>query len=86
MITKSKTSGYIIRSAAYAVFLSVAFIAASSAFDSPNSWQTSARTTDAYDTTAKTSSQTRAFSFAERVAFQRAIEDVYWRQIQSQHE
>ena len=28
---------------------------------------------------AKTSSQPRTFSFAERVAFQRAIEDVYWR-------
>ena len=27
----------------------------------------------------KTSSQPRAFSFAERVAYQRAIEDVYWR-------
>jgi hypothetical protein len=58
MTTKSKTSGYIIRSAAYAVFLSVAFIAASS---------------------ASNSSQSRTFSFAERVAFQRAIEDVYWR-------
>ena len=32
MKTKSKISGYIIRSAAWAVFLSVAFIAASSAF------------------------------------------------------
>jgi N-acetylneuraminic acid mutarotase len=58
MKTKSKTSGHIIRSAAYAVFLSVAFIAASS---------------------ASNSSQPRTFSFAERVAFQRAIEDVYWR-------
>jgi hypothetical protein len=28
---------------------------------------------------AKSPSQPRAFSFAERVAFQRAIEDVYWR-------
>ena len=29
--------------------------------------------------TAKIPSQPRAFSFAERVAYQRAIEDVYWR-------
>ena len=36
MKTKSKISGYIIRSAVYAVFLSVAFIALSSAFHSPN--------------------------------------------------
>ena len=42
MKTKSKISGHIIRSAAYAVFLSVAFIAASSAFDSPNTWHKSA--------------------------------------------
>ena len=78
MKTKSKISGHIIRSGAWAVFLSVAFIAASSAFNSPNSG-TSAGTTAVYDTTAKTSSQPRAFSFAERVAFQRATEDVYWR-------
>ncbi len=79
MKTKSKIGGHIIRSAAYTVFLSVAFIAASSASNSPNSWQRSAGTTGAYDTTAKGPSQPRAFSFAERVAFQRAIEDVYWR-------
>ena len=38
MKTKSKISGYMIRSAVYAVFLSVAFIAASWAFQSPNKW------------------------------------------------
>ena len=79
MKTKSKISGYMIRSAAYAVFLSVAFIAASSAFDSPNTWHKSAGTTAGYGSTAKSPSQPRAFSFAERVAYQRAIEDVYWR-------
>jgi N-acetylneuraminic acid mutarotase len=79
MKTKSKISGYIIRSAAWALFLSVAFIAASSAFNSPNRWQSPAGTTGGYDVTGKTSSQPRAVSFAERVAYQRAIEDVYWR-------
>jgi len=79
MKAKSKISGYAIRSAAYAVFLSVAFIAASSASNSADSWQRSAGTTGAYAATGKTSSQPRTFSFAERVAFQRAIEDVYWR-------
>ena len=79
MKTKSKISGYIIRSAAYAVFLSVAFIAVSSAFDSPNRWHKSAVATVGYDSTAKSPSQPRAFSFAERVAYQRVIEDVYWR-------
>ena len=79
MKTKSKISGYIIRSAAYAVFLSVAFIAATSAFNSPNAWDKSARATGGYDRMAKSPSQPRTFSFVERVAFQRAIEDVYWR-------
>ena len=79
MKTKSKISGHIIRSAAYAVFLSVAFIAASSAFNSPNTWHKSAGATGGYGSTAKSPSQPRAFSFAERVAYQRAIEDVYWR-------
>ena len=68
-----------IRSAVYAVFLSVAFIAASSAFNSPNKWYKSAVATVGYGSTAKSPSQPRAFSFAERVAYQRAIEDVYWR-------
>jgi len=45
MKTQNKISGHIIRSAAYAVFLSVTFIAASSASNSPNTWQRSAETT-----------------------------------------
>ena len=79
MKTKNKISGYMIRSAAYAVFLSVAFIAASWAFQSPNKWYKSAVATIGYGSTAKSPSQPRALSFAERVAYQRAIEDVYWR-------
>ena len=79
MKTKSKISGHIIRGVVYAVFLAVAFIAASSAFDSPNKWYKSAVATVGYGSMAKSPSQPRAFSFAERVAYQRAIEDVYWR-------
>src|SRR6266487_3353228 len=79
MKTKSKISGYIIRSVAYAVFLSVAFIAFSWAFQSPNKWYKSAVATGGYESTAKSQSQPRALGFAERVAYQRAIEDVYWR-------
>ena len=79
MKTKSKISGHIIRSAAYAVFLSVAFIALSSAVNSPNTWHKSAVATGGYGSAAKSPSQPRAFSFVERVVFQRAIEDVYWR-------
>ena len=79
MKTNSKINGYIIRGAVYAVFLSVTFIAASWAFQSPNKWYKSAVASGVYGSTAKSPSQPRAFSFAERVAFQRAIEDVYWR-------
>jgi len=62
MKTKRKINGHIIGSAACAVFLLVAFVALSFAFQS-----------------AKNQSRPRAFSFAERVAYQRIIEDVYWR-------
>jgi N-acetylneuraminic acid mutarotase len=79
MKIKTKISGRIIRTGAWAVFLSVAFVAASSAFDWPNKWYKSAVATVGYGSTAKSLSQPRAFSFAERVAYQRAIEDVYWR-------
>ena len=79
MKTKSKISGYVIRSAMYAVFLSLGFIAASSAFQWPNKWYKSATATVSYGSTAKSPGQPRAIGFAERVMYQRAIEDVYWR-------
>src|SRR5882757_4696033 len=69
MKSKSKISGHIIRGGAWAVFLSAVFIALSSASNSPNMRQRPAGTT----------SRPRTFSFAERVAYQRATEDVYWR-------
>jgi hypothetical protein len=79
MKRNSKIGGYFIRSAAWAVFLSVAFIALTSAFNSPNAWDKSASATGAYDRMAKSPSQPRTFSFVDRVVYQRAIEDVYWR-------
>jgi hypothetical protein len=79
MKANSKINGYIIRSVAWAVFLSVAFIAFSWAFNSPNTWHKSAVMASGYGSAAKSPSQPRAFSFAERVAYQRGIEDVYWR-------
>src|SRR5215475_12650548 len=77
MKTKSKISGYIIRSAAYAVFMSLGFIAATLALQWPNKWHI-AVATGGYASTAKSPSQPRALGFAERVAYQRAIEDIYW--------
>src|SRR5262245_10331498 len=78
MKAKRKTGGYIIRSAVCAVCFSIVFVALSSTFQSPNEWYKSSPTSS-YNSTAKSPSQRRAFSFAERVAYQRAIEDVYWR-------
>ena len=51
----------------------------SSAFNLPNKSYKSAVATVGYGSMAKSPSQPRPFSFAERVTFQRAIEDVYWR-------
>jgi len=79
MKTKQKIGGYIIRSAVYAVLFSVALIALTSGFNSPNEWHKSSRATAAYNVTARVMSQPRALNFAERVVYQRAIEDVYWR-------
>src|SRR5215813_11948256 len=79
MKTNTKIGGYIIRSTAYAVLLSLAFIALTSAFQSPNKSNKSVVATVAYDTMAKSPSQPTALTFVERVAYQRAIEDVYWR-------
>jgi hypothetical protein len=79
MKTKSRISGSTIRSAVYAVFFSIAFIALSWALNSPNGWHKLSGATGAYNVTAKVVSQPRALSFAERVAFQRAIEEVFWR-------
>ena len=58
MRTKSKISGYVLRSSAATLVFSCAVVGLSSA-------------------TAIQRNQT--LTFAERVAYQRAIEDVYWR-------
>jgi hypothetical protein len=79
MKTKHRINGYIIRSAAYAVFFLFALIALSLAVNSPNGWHKPGQLTAVYDRTAKIAVQARALTFAERVSYQRAIEDVYWR-------
>ena len=78
MKTNSKVSGYIIRSAAVAVLLLPALVTLSSAFNLPSrlsglSWSSP------LGRVAKPATKTRTLTFADRVAYQRAIEDVYWR-------
>ena len=70
MKTKSKTSGYIVRSAAIAVLLLLATIFNGDIF----AWLRPASATG-----PRENSPLRILSFADRVAYQRAIEEVYWR-------
>jgi N-acetylneuraminic acid mutarotase len=79
MKTKSNISAYIIHSATWAGCVSFGFIALGLAVNSPNGWHKSAGATSAYETTARGLGQTRLLTFAERVTYQRAIEEVYWR-------
>jgi N-acetylneuraminic acid mutarotase len=78
MKTKSKISGHIIRSGAAAVFFLFALVALSSAFNSNRAPKPAAATGSAASA-VKAPNQARALSFAERVAYQRAIEEVNWR-------
>jgi N-acetylneuraminic acid mutarotase len=77
MKTKSRTSGHILRSAAYAAILSCLIVGFSSAFNLPGKWPGLSRLILSGGKKAPT--QTKTLTFAERVAYQRAIEEVYWR-------
>src|ERR1043166_728839 len=77
MKTKSKISGHMIRSGAAAVFLLFALVAISSAFNLSNRSSKPALPNRSRAETA--SNQSRTLTFADRVAYQRAIEEVYWR-------
>ena len=78
MKTKSKTSGYIIRSAAYAALLSCLIVGFTSGFNLPNRWSALSRSVFPGSMT-KPATHTKALTLADRVAYQRAIEEVYWR-------
>ena len=77
--TKTKISGYVIRAAAVASLSLSALVTAGSAFNLPNSLLTSAVPLRFSGNAAGTLNQARTLSFAERVSYQLAIEDVYWR-------
>ncbi|MGC1294479.1 MAG: hypothetical protein WA869_05505, partial [Alloacidobacterium sp.] len=67
--SNSNTKAQILRSAFY-LFLLLAIYAMPFAL--------AERSSDGLTTSATSSKQTRILSFAERVAYQRAIEEVYW--------
>src|SRR6266853_3712627 len=90
MKTRSETSAYIVRSGAAALLLSCVIVAVCSAINLPNpppKGQTSDHSTafgvNAHEgipsMAAPATGRNPTLSLAERVAYQRAIEDVYWR-------
>src|SRR5437899_6275260 len=90
MKTRSETSAYIVRSGAAALLLSCVVVALCSAINLPNhsskgptSDHSTAFGVNAHESVLSMATSTlgrsRTLSFAERVAYQRAIEDVYWR-------
>src|SRR4029450_6412671 len=75
MKTKNKISSYIIRRVTIAVVFSSAIIGSTWAVNLPNRWSDlSWRSAEV----AKLATQTRTLTFAERVSYQRAIEEGYW--------
>ena len=78
MKRKSEISGAITRSAAVAVLLSTAILSITSGFNSPRCSSASWRLALS-ESAANPAKQSVALSFADRVAYQRAIEEVYWR-------
>src|SRR5262245_39110211 len=90
MKTKSKISGYTLRSSAAAVLFSCVVVALSSAINLPNhppKFQVPQNNTafsvngqeSATPVVASAIQRDQALTFADRVAYQRAIEEVYWR-------
>src|SRR5213592_279983 len=90
MKTRSKTSAYIVRSNAAALLLSCVVVALCSAINlpshppkGPTPDNSTAFGVNAHESVPSMATSTlgrsRTLSFAERVAYQRAIEEVYWR-------
>ncbi len=79
MKIKSKVSGYIIRSAGIAVLFLCVIVGFSSALDLPRRWSGLSWHSSEPAAPANVATQTKTLTFADRVAYQRAIEEVYWR-------
>src|SRR5438094_5805264 len=89
VITKSKISGYILRSSAAALLFSCVVVAISSAINPPNhpptfpaSENNTAFGVNGHESAAFVAASAirsnRMLTFGDRVAYQRAIEEVYW--------
>ena len=88
MKTKSRISGYILRSSAATLLLSCMIVALSWAMDSPshppklpvpqNNTVFGVNAHESVSSLAASAIRNRTLTFADRVAYQRAIEEVYW--------
>ncbi len=79
MKRERKIRGYIIRSAAVAVVFSCAIVGFTSAFSLPGRWLGLPSRSGMPIRPAGLATQTKTLTFADRVAYQRVIEEVYWR-------
>src|SRR5215510_7527277 len=79
MKTKSKMSGYFIRTAVYAVLFTFTIVALTSAFKLSSRSLKLVVPVRSSGKAPMPPKQARTLTFAERVAYQRAIEEVYWR-------
>src|SRR5438094_10210136 len=79
MKTERKIRGYIIRSAAVAVVFSCAIVGFTSAFSLPGRWLGLSSRSGLPIRSAGLATQTKTLTFADRVACERVIEEVYWR-------
>src|SRR6266480_632357 len=78
MKTKNKLSAYILRSSTTALLFSCVIVALCSAINLPEQ-PPKARPPRSDAVSGANGHESATLSFAERVAYQRAIEDVYWR-------
>ena len=79
MKTERKIRGYIIRSAAVAVLFSCAIVGFTSAFSLPGRWSGLSSRSGLPIRPTGLPTQTKTLTFADRAAYQRVIEEVYWR-------
>src|SRR5213080_3420382 len=78
MKTKNKLSAYILRGSSTALLFSCVIVALCSAINLPEQPPKALPPQD-NSVFGANAHQSRSLSFADRVAYQRAIEDVYWR-------
>ena len=79
MKSKSQVSGYAVRSAAFAVVFVWAIVGLASALSLPSGWPNLSWQYTGAGGVVKPTRQSKALTFEDRVAYQRAIEEVYWR-------